>query len=187
MLRVGGRGQRGGGWCNGAGWGTWLGPKYVCVPADRPARYHSALPCPFPAPLHPGCLANPAAFRERVQLGGVEPEARPEAWKHLLGVHPPGVGFAERGTAALERRRRYQALRAQVWGELVCGRELIQAGRGALAGSGHAVCNFCCCPPCRSPLPSCSGAALTAIKPRGAASGGSGAPVSTRTYGAPVG
>lgn len=38
-----------------------------------------------------GRLANPAAFRQRVHDGGVEPEARPEAWKLLLGVHAPGA------------------------------------------------------------------------------------------------
>ena len=60
-----------------------------------------------------GRLANAAAFRQRVHAGGVEPEARPEAWKLLLGVHAPGSTRAERAAAAAERRRRYTALRVQ--------------------------------------------------------------------------
>ncbi|PRW58614.1 TBC1 domain family member 17-like [Chlorella sorokiniana] len=60
-----------------------------------------------------GRLTNPTAFRQRVHDGGVEPEARPEAWKLLLGVHAPGATRVERAAAAAERRRRYQAMRAQ--------------------------------------------------------------------------
>ena len=55
-----------------------------------------------------GRLSNPSAFQQRVLYGGCEPEARPEVWKLLLGVHAPGATRAERQAEASRRRLRYQ-------------------------------------------------------------------------------
>lgn len=60
-----------------------------------------------------GRLAGEAALRQRAFYGGIEPEARPEAWKFLLGVHSAGVTLAEREEAADQRLKRYITLRRQ--------------------------------------------------------------------------
>lgn len=60
-----------------------------------------------------GRLTNLAAFKQRVHRGGVEPEARPEAWKLLLGLHAPGSTRAERQAEVERRRQAYQQLRSQ--------------------------------------------------------------------------
>ncbi|PSC76650.1 TBC1 domain family member 17-like [Micractinium conductrix] len=71
-----------------------------------------------------GRLLNPAAFRQRVADGGVEPEGRPEAWKLLLGVNMPEWSAAQRAQRQEERRGAYRRLRLQ-WSNI--GRE--QAAR----------------------------------------------------------
>ncbi len=60
-----------------------------------------------------GRLSKAEAFRQRVHDGGVDPEARPEAWKLLLGVNVPGWGAAQCAAEQEARRLRYKQCRLQ--------------------------------------------------------------------------
>eukprot|EP00887_Chlorella_sp_A99_P005546 scaffold1.g5546.t1 len=60
-----------------------------------------------------GRLVHEAAFRQRVFDGGLEPEARPDAWRFLLGVCLPASTTAERARARATGARRYAELLAQ--------------------------------------------------------------------------
>ena len=60
-----------------------------------------------------GRLIHEAAFRLRVFDGGLEPEARPEAWRLLLGVHPAGSTRAERVAQRAQQAARYGQLLQQ--------------------------------------------------------------------------
>lgn len=53
------------------------------------------------------------AFRQRVHDGGVDPEARAQAWKLLLGVDAPGWGAAQCAAEQEARRLRYRQCRLQ--------------------------------------------------------------------------
>jgi hypothetical protein len=91
---------------------------------------------PRPPPLSPedleslldgeGRLLDGAALRARAFYGGVEPAARAECWKWLLGVHAAGSTRAGREAAAQARLSRYVELRRQ-W-------RTIDAGQAARFG-----------------------------------------------------
>lgn len=67
-------------------------------------------------------MTNFSEFKQRVHDGGVEAEARPEAWKLLLGLHAPGSTRAERQEEVEQRRAAFQRLRSQ-WRTMLPGQE----------------------------------------------------------------
>lgn len=69
-----------------------------------------------------GRMTNFSEFKQRVHDGGVEAEARPEAWKLLLGLHAPGSTRAERQEEVEQRRAAFQRLRSQ-WRTMLPGQE----------------------------------------------------------------
>jgi hypothetical protein len=46
-------------------------------------------------------------------LSGIEPAARPEAWKFLLGVYRPGSSSSTRQQEQQQQQQQYLALKAQ--------------------------------------------------------------------------
>ena len=63
-------------------------------------------------------------LRERAFTSGIDPGARPEAWKFLLGLHSPGETRAERAAGVDQRLKQYLVLKRQ-WqsiGEKQAGR-----------------------------------------------------------------
>lgn len=49
----------------------------------------------------------------RIFSAGVEPKARKEIWKYLLGLYPPGKTAAQRQTLLQELRAEYEQIKAQ--------------------------------------------------------------------------
>ncbi|WIA09760.1 hypothetical protein OEZ85_009138 [Tetradesmus obliquus] len=60
-----------------------------------------------------GRLVDEAGFRERVFQAGIEPTARREAWKWLLGVYPAGSSSAQRQQQRLRQQQQYALLQGQ--------------------------------------------------------------------------
>lgn len=60
-----------------------------------------------------GRLIDQAGLRTRAFYGGIDPPARPQVWKWLLGVDGLDSSAAQREAAVVERRERYVALRRQ--------------------------------------------------------------------------
>lgn len=108
----------------------WL-PTHPATPLHTEARCCLLLPC-LPAPA--GRLVDEASFRQRVFVGGLEPEARPLGWKFLLGLFPPNTTW-EVGAAAACAFSAYPVLRRLPGGclGLAPGRALLGGVLGCAA------------------------------------------------------
>ena len=66
-------------------------------------------------PDHTVCLSlsDCSCIYFTLSIAGIEPAARCEAWKFLLGVYPQGSSSVDRQQQRLQRQQQYAALTAQ--------------------------------------------------------------------------